>query len=103
MMKILNFLKITGSGSIVLVFSIVLNSYFLLSVINGDFSVFVASQAKIKNNMLNEELENLKIKVQIQENLNRRISSKSLDLDLLDEQARKVLGYARADEIIIIN
>lgn len=26
--------------------------------------------------------------------------SKSLDLDMLDEQARRVLGYARPDEII---
>ena len=35
------------------------------------------------------------------QNLTRRLSSASLDLDLLDEQARRVLGLGRPDEIII--
>jgi len=35
------------------------------------------------------------------ENKTRRLSDNFLDLDLLDERARKVLGMARADEIII--
>jgi cell division protein FtsB len=30
-----------------------------------------------------------------------RLSAGSLDLDLLDEQARKVLGLGRPDELII--
>jgi len=35
------------------------------------------------------------------ENKTHRLSDNFLDLDLLDEQARKVLGMARPDEIII--
>jgi cell division protein FtsB len=35
------------------------------------------------------------------ENLTRRLSDNYLDLDLLDEQARDVLGMIRADEIVI--
>lgn len=35
------------------------------------------------------------------ENRTRRLSDSYLDLDLLDEQARSVLGYVRADEIVI--
>ena len=35
------------------------------------------------------------------ENRTRRLSDQFLDLDLLDEQARDVLGYIRADEIVI--
>ena len=35
------------------------------------------------------------------ENLTRRLSDSYLDLDLLDERARDVLGYVRADEIVI--
>ena len=35
------------------------------------------------------------------ENLTRRLSDTYLDLDLLDEQARDVLGMVRADEIVI--
>ena len=35
------------------------------------------------------------------ENLTRRLSDDYLDLDLLDERARDVLGLLRADEIVI--
>jgi cell division protein FtsB len=35
------------------------------------------------------------------QNLTLRLSDDYLDLDLLDEQARDVLGYLRADEIVI--
>ncbi len=34
-------------------------------------------------------------------NLTTRLSDHYLDLDLLDEQLRDVLGYVRADEIVI--
>ena len=35
------------------------------------------------------------------QNLTQRLSDDYLDIDLLDEQARDVLGYMRADEIVI--
>ena len=35
------------------------------------------------------------------QNRTQRLSNQFLDLDLLDEQARKVLGLARGDEIVI--
>jgi cell division protein FtsB len=35
------------------------------------------------------------------ENLTLRLSDGFLDLDLLDEQARDVLGLIRSDEIVI--
>lgn len=35
------------------------------------------------------------------ENKTLRLSDNFLDLDLLDERARKVLGLARPDEIIL--
>ena len=31
----------------------------------------------------------------------RRLSDEYLDLDLLDERAREILGYVRADEVIL--
>ena len=39
--------------------------------------------------------------VVMMENLTLRLSDDYLDLDLLDEQARSVLGMIRADEIVI--
>ena len=35
------------------------------------------------------------------ENKTRRLSDEYLDLDLLDEQARNVLGLIRPDEVIV--
>jgi cell division protein FtsB len=35
------------------------------------------------------------------ENLTHRLSDTYLDLDLLDQQARDVLGLLRSDEIVI--
>ena len=47
------------------------------------------------------ELEALEIQRMQVENRVRRLSDRFLDLDLLDERARMVLGYVRADEIIV--
>ena len=46
-------------------------------------------------------LNTLQVKVFEMENKTLRLSDNFLDLDLLDERARKVLGLARPDEIII--
>jgi cell division protein FtsB len=35
------------------------------------------------------------------QNLTRRMSDEYLDLDLLDERAREMLGLIRADEVIL--
>jgi cell division protein FtsB len=39
--------------------------------------------------------------LQYLQNLTHRLSDDYLDLDLLDERARMVLGYLRADEVTI--
>ena len=46
-------------------------------------------------------MENLNVEIAEMENLTRRLSDTYLDLDLLDQQARSVLGMIRADEIVI--
>jgi cell division protein FtsB len=50
---------------------------------------------------LTAELQRLNAEVARMENLTHRLSDEFLDLDLLDQQARNVLGMARADEIIV--
>lgn len=47
------------------------------------------------------ELERLNEEIARIENLTKRLSDDYLDLDLLDEQARSVLGLLRANEIVI--
>ena len=49
---------------------------------------------------LRVELAALSDEVARMENLARRMSDDFLDLDLLDQQARDVLGLIRADEIV---
>jgi cell division protein FtsB len=57
----------------------------------------------LKNELANKELikENLINKVQEKQNLVDGMNSKSLDLDLLDEESRKNLGYSGKKEIVI--
>ncbi len=59
---------------------------------------------------INQELQNREIiktqleeKMQTQKNLVKGMSLESLDLDLLDEEARRNLGYAGKEEIVIYN
>ena len=50
---------------------------------------------------LARELASLEARVARMENLTTRLSDDYLDLDLLSERARDILGYVRADEIVI--
>ena len=50
---------------------------------------------------LNQQLDQVTAQVAQMENLTKRMSDDYLDLDLLDEQARKVLGLLRTDEMVI--
>jgi cell division protein FtsB len=53
-----------------------------------------ADALRVERDRLAQELTQLT-------NLTRRLSDGFLDIDLLDQQARDVLGYMRADEIVI--
>ena len=47
------------------------------------------------------QLADLSDEVDRMENLTHRLSDGFLDLDLLDQQARDVLGLVRTDEVVI--
>ena len=51
--------------------------------------------------ILEAELTMLQNEVDKMRNLTLRMSDDYLDLDLLDEQARDILGQIRSDEVII--
>jgi len=74
---------------------------FTFAAVQGDFGLFKRMQIEAQEETLERELDRLKLEVQLARNKTRRMSDGYLDLDLLDEQARKVLGLARGDEIII--
>nr|WP_232823099.1 septum formation initiator family protein [Oceanibium sediminis] len=76
-------------------------SYFTYAAVQGDYGTFRRLQVEAQAVKLERELQVLRTERAVLENRTRRLSTEYLDLDLLDEQARKVLGLARADEIII--
>ncbi len=78
-----------------------LSTYFTFAAVQGDFGVFRRAEVNAEAAQLQSQLQDVQAKVARMENLTQRLSDEYLDLDLLDEQARKVLGMIRADEIVI--
>lgn len=79
----------------------VLAGYFTFAAVQGDFGVFRRIQLTAEAADLAAERDRLAADVTRMENLTRRLSDDYLDLDLLDERARDILGYVRADEIVV--
>lgn len=82
-------------------FCILSCSYFTFSAVQGESGLFQRLRAEAEVGKLRAELESYQAEVALLENKTRRLSDDYLDLDLLDEQARSVLGMTRANEIII--
>jgi len=79
----------------------VLVVYFSITAVQGPFglrNLFKLEQREIELQAKLEQATEQRIAAQ---NRALRLSDQYLDLDLLDEQARKVLGYIRSNEIII--
>lgn len=78
-----------------------LGSYFTFAAVQGDFGLFRRAEIEAQSRDLQARLDSLEAQVTRMENLTRRLSDRYLDLDLLDEQAREVLGFLRSDELVI--
>jgi cell division protein FtsB len=81
--------------------SFALSLYFMFAAIQGDFGLFRRAEILAEANDLRDQLAGVRTEVAQMENLTHRLSDDYLDLDLLDEQARDVLGMVRANEIVI--
>ena len=81
--------------------SLSLGIYFTFAAVQGDFGIL--RRAEINHDLLKLQVEIGSINVEIADlkNLTRRLSDHYLDLELLDQQARDVLGYVRTDELVI--
>jgi len=80
---------------------VALIAYFSYSAIQGPYGMLTLFKIETKEAQLQMQLDVLKQERAIAENRAYRLSDEYLDLDLLDEQARKVLGFIRGDEIIV--
>ena len=75
--------------------------YFTFAAVQGDYGLFRRVEITAETEELQRQLAKVQGDVEVLENLTTRLSDDYLDLDLLDEQARSVLGMARADEIVV--
>ena len=78
-----------------------LSVYFGVSAIQGEDGVLRQIQIADEAAGLRAERDRLMAELDGLKNLTHRLSDSYLDVDLLDEQVRDVLGYVRADEIVI--
>ncbi|WP_212525974.1 septum formation initiator family protein [Actibacterium sp. MT2.3-13A] len=78
-----------------------LATYFTFAAVQGDQGLFRRIQIEAETQALRAEHAALAAELEEMRNKTRRLSDDYLDLDLLDEQARSVLGMIRADEIVI--
>ncbi|KZY31196.1 septum formation initiator precursor, partial [Roseovarius sp. HI0049] len=69
--------------------------------VQGDYGLFRRAEIVAEERALQAQLDQIETQVARMENLTKRLSDKFLDLDLLDQQARDVLGMIRSDEIVI--
>ncbi len=75
--------------------------YFVFASVQGDYGLFRRVQIDAERDLLAARKEALEAEVIALQNKTRRLSDDYLDLELLDQQARDVLGLARPDEIVL--
>jgi cell division protein FtsB len=78
-----------------------LSLYFTFAAVQGDFGLFQRAEILAESQDLQMQLADVQAEVRVMENLTKRMSDDFLDLDLLDERSRSVLGMVRPDEIVI--
>jgi cell division protein FtsB len=82
-------------------FALGLGMYFTFAAVQGDYGIFRRAEIISDAAILKKELDVLELEVARMENSTRRMSDEFLDLDLLDQQVRDVLGYIGNAEIVI--
>ncbi|MDV7145076.1 septum formation initiator family protein [Tropicimonas sp. TH_r6] len=75
--------------------------YFTFAAVQGDYGLFRRIEIEAETRTLEAERAELELAVAGMRNKTHRLSEDYLDLDLLDQQARDVLGLIRVDEIVI--
>jgi cell division protein FtsB len=88
-------------GVIYLGLAFLAGAYFTFAAVQGDFGMFARVAINAEAETLTEERDRLAAELAEMQNLTHRLSDDFLDLDLLDQQTRDVLGYMRSDEIAI--
>lgn len=80
---------------------IALMGYLTFAALQGEYGLFRLFQIEAQANGLQDELTALQAQRASISNKARQLSTGLLNKDLLDEQARNVLGLGRLEEVII--
>ena len=80
---------------------LILCLYFIIASFNGEFGVSAKYHLLAKEKVLANELNTINKETKIIKNRIKRLSNTSLDLELLDQQARIILGMIGEDEVIV--
>ncbi|WP_068112807.1 FtsB family cell division protein [Tropicimonas marinistellae] len=88
-------------SAVFLTVSFSLAMYFTFAAVQGDFGLFRRVEIEAEIRRMEAEKADLEREVAVMRNKTHRLSEEFLDLDLLDQQARDVLGLIRADEIVV--
>ncbi len=75
-------------------------SYFAFAAVQGNHGLFQRIETEAEVAELKQARDRLAAELAVVENRTRRMSDDYLDLDLLDQQARDVLGWMRPDELV---
>ena len=76
-------------------------TYLTFAAVQREYGLFNRIQIDADAAGLRIERDRLALELAEVENRTHRLSDAYLDLDLLDQQARNILGYVRADEIML--
>ena len=80
---------------------LILCLYFIIASFNGEFGVSAKYRLLAKEKILANELNTINKETEIIKNRIKRLSNTSLDLELLDQQARIILGMIGEEELIV--
>ena len=80
---------------------LILCLYFIIASFNGEFGVSAKYDLLAKEKVLANDLKIINKETKIIKNRIKRLSDTSLDLELLDQQARKILGMIGEEELIV--
>ena len=93
--------RLSISAIIFFVVMVLLGIYFAYAAVQGPSGILRRVQLQAETRDLIRQRDSLQAEVDRMRNLTHRLSDEYLDIDLLDERARDVLGLVRADEVII--
>lgn len=93
--------RLSISAIVFFVLMILAGLYFGFAAMQGPSGILRRVQLEAETQDLIAERDRLQQEVDRMTNLTRRLSDEYLDVDLLDERARAVLGVMRTDEIVI--